>query len=299
MLRGFRIGHREDLRLATGCTVFLFDVPNVAVASVCGGAPGSRELPTLFPGRLVPGVDAIVLSGGSALGLRCSEGVVTFLRERKRGFATKAASVPIVAQAVIYDLEVGEVAFPEAEWGYEAALRADTAVREGTVGAGTGATVGKKFGMQWAMKGGFGASEVCLPEGSIWAFVVTNALGDVYDPKSGTLLAGSRRENAGRASFPPFNTTLAVVIFELSLLREELLALASLVHSALATCIRPFGTLYDGDVLFLVALGKKQPKDYLLLVQGVYEVVTEAVINSVKKASPLHGIPSCTVQQTS
>lgn len=296
MFQGFRIGHREDFRLATGCTVFLFDVPNVAVASVHGGAPGSRELPALFPGRLVPGVDAIVLSGGSAFGLRCSEGVVTFLRERKRGFATRATPVPIVAQAVIYDLEVGEVAFPEAEWGYEAALRADTTLREGTIGAGTGATVGKMYGMLGAMKGGFGAGSACILGNSVWAFVVTNALGDVYDPKSGVLLAGSREKPKGRTTPPPFNTTLAVVIFDFSLLREELLALASVVHSALATCIRPFGTLYDGDVIFLVALGKKPPQDYLLLVQGVYEAVIEATLNSVKKASPLCGVPACVVQ---
>lgn len=296
MFPGFRVGHREDFRLATGCTVFLFDVPNVAVASVHGGAPGSRELPALFPGRLVSGVDAIVLSGGSAFGLRCAEGVVTFLRERKKGFATRAIPVPIVAQAVIYDLEVGEVAFPEAEWGYEAALRASDVLREGTVGVGTGATVGKRHGMSWAMKGGFGAGKADLREGSVWAFVVTNSLGDVYNPKSGTLLAGSRgRDTEGIAPFP-LNTTLAVVVFEFSLLREELLALASVVHSALATCIRPFGTLYDGDVLFLVALGKNAPRDYLLLVQGVYEAITEATLNSVKKAAPLYGIPSCMVQ---
>lgn len=296
VISGFRIGHREDFRLATGCTVFLFDVPNVAVASVLGGAPGSRELPALFPGRLVSGVDAIVLSGGSAFGLRCAEGVVTFLREQKRGFATKVATVPIVAQAVIYDLEIGEVAFPEASWGYEAALRADTTFEQGTVGAGTGATVGKYHGMSWAMKGGFGAKEAYVPEGFVWAFVVTNALGDVYDPRSGKLLAGSRAPEKSRTHLPPFNTTLAVVVFDFALLREELLALTTLVHSALATCIRPFGTLYDGDVLFLVALGKKPPRDYLLLVQGVYEAVTEATLNSVKKASPLCGIPACTVQ---
>lgn len=292
----FRIGHREDFQLATGCTVFLFDTPNVAVASVRGGAPGSRELPTLSPGRLVQGVDAIVLSGGSAFGMRCAEGVVTFLREQKRGFATRVVNVPIVAQAVIYDLEVGEVAFPEESWGYEAALRAEEVVKEGTVGAGTGATVGKMYGMPWAMKGGFGSGEAKTSEGAIWAFVVTNALGDVYDPRSGVRLAGSRKEGGEKVMVPPFNTTLAVVVFDLALSREELFSLGSVVHSALATCIRPFGTLYDGDTLFLVALGKNPPANYLTLVGGIYESVTEAVVNSVKKASPLCGIPACTVQ---
>jgi len=293
---GFRIGHREDSRLATGCTVFLFDVPNVAVASVCGGAPGGRELPALFPGRLVQSVDAIVLSGGSALGLRCAEGVVTFLRERKRGFATRVARIPIVAQAVIYDLEIGEVAFPEAEWGYEAASLADCRTKEGTVGVGTGATVGKMYGMPWAMKGGFGAGAARISEGTIWAFVVTNCLGNVYDPASGVCLAGSRGKE-GPLLTPPFpNTTLAVVVFELLLSRDELFSLVPVVHSALAACIRPFGTLYDGDTLFLVAFGKAAPRNYLLLVEGIYHAIAEATTNSVKKASSLCGIPACVVQ---
>jgi len=294
---GFRIGHREDFRLATGCTVFLFDVPNTALALVCGGAPGSRELPALSPGRLIQSVDAIVLSGGSALGLRCAEGVVDFLREHQRGFATKVARVPIVAQAVIYDLEIGEIAFPGAEWGYEAAQRAESNTREGTVGVGTGATVGKMYGMPWAMKGGFGKGEAEVFGGHIWAFVVTNSLGDVYDPQSGMRLAGSRREGAFDAPLSPFNTTLSVVIFDLLLSREDLLSLSSVVHSALATCIRPFGTIYDGDVLFLVALGGKPPQDHLTLVQGVYTSVVEAVLSSVKNATSLCGIPSFGVLQ--
>jgi len=126
--------------------------------------------------------------------------------------------------------------------------------------------------------------------------VVTNCLGNVYDPASGVCLAGSRGKEGPPSTFPFLNTTLAVVVFELLLSREELLSLVPVVHSALAGCIRPFGTLYDGDTLFLVAFGKVVPRNYLLLVEGIYHAITEATTNSVKKASPLGGIPACMVQ---
>jgi len=291
MAMDFLVGHSEDRKKATGCTVFLFETPNRAVASVHGGAPGSRELEALSPGRLVEGVDAVVLSGGSAFGLSCSAGVVEFLRERGKGFKTSRGVVPIVAQAVIYDLEVGEWAFPTPEWGYKACQEAKGQVFEGSVGVGTGATVGKLWGMERAVKGGFGKGAMETPEGWIWTFVVTNSLGNIYLPYSGELLAGHKgAENP--SSFSPFNTTLAVTIFEADLSREELQHLANVVHSALATCIRPFATLYDGDVLFLVSLKRKKLVNYLLLVEGIYRSVTEAVIASVTKAESVAGIPT-------
>ncbi|MGC8778478.1 MAG: P1 family peptidase [Candidatus Caldatribacteriaceae bacterium] len=289
----FLVGHFEDLKKATGCTVFLFEVPNRAVASVRGGAPGSRELEALFPGHLVEGVDAVVLSGGSSFGLSCSAGVVEFLRERHRGFKTAQGVIPVVAQAVIYDLEVGEWAFPTSEWGYQACERARTVVVEGSVGAGTGATVGKLGGMEKAVKGGFGKGAVETREGWVWAFVVTNSLGNIYFPHSGELLAGWEGPGGETLSFSPFNTTLTVAIFEADLSREELFHLANVVHSALATCIRPFATLYDGDVIFLVSLRKKKLTHYLTLVEGIYQSVTEAVVSSVTRATSIAGIPAC------
>ncbi len=285
------VGHRDDKRKATGCTVFLFERPNQAVATVRGGAPGSRETPVLFPGRLVEGVDAIVLSGGSAFGLAASEGVMTFLRERKRGFMTPAGPVPIVAQAVIYDLEVGEWAFPIAEWGYEACCEARGDAKEGSIGVGTGATVGKLYGITHAVKGGFGKGEAVVEGARILSFVVTNSLGNVYHPRSGVLLAGIEKKERETRSFSPFNTTLTVVVFEVEISREMLWGLGEIVHSALATCIRPFATLYDGDVIFLVSLPRKKSVGYFPLLEGIYHSVTEAVLASVMKAQSVAGIP--------
>lgn len=293
----FLVGHDEDFRKATGCTVFLFLTPNRAVVSVRGGAPGSRELETLSPGHLVESVDAIVLSGGSALGLSCSSGVVEFLQEQGKGFKTARGVVPIVAQAVIYDLEVGEWAFPTPEWGYRACKKACGTVIEGSVGAGTGATVGKIAGMEKAVKGGFGKGEAETREGRIWAFVVTNSLGNIYSPSSGELVAGRKVGNMDFISPSPFNTTLTVVIFEADFSREELLQLANVVHSALATCIRPFATLYDGDVIFLVSLKRKKLINYLSLVEGIYCSVTGAVISSVIKATSVANIPTCEMRR--
>ncbi|MEN3186670.1 MAG: P1 family peptidase [Atribacterota bacterium] len=287
------MGHYEDLKKATGCTVFLFFDPNRAVVSIRGGAPGSRELEALSPGRLVESVDAIVLSGGSAFGLSCSSGVVEFLQERGRGFKTLRGVVPIVAQAVIYDLEVGEWAFPTPEWGYLACGKAREVVIEGSVGAGTGATVGKMGGMGRAIKGGFGKGEAETRQGRIWAFVVTNSLGNIYSPYSGEIVAGWKEEKGEGISLSPFNTTLAVVVVEADCSREELLQFANVVHSALATCIRPFATLYDGDVIFLVSLKRKKLVDYLSLVGGIYHSVTEAVISSVTRATSVANIPTC------
>lgn len=289
----FLVGHKEDLKKATGCTVFLFEAPNRAVASVCGGAPGSRELSALVPGRLVEEVNAIVFSGGSAFGLSCSGGVVEFLRERRKGFKTARGMIPLVAQAVIYDLEVGEWAFPSSEWGYEACTKAKERVDEGSVGAGAGATVGKLAGMKKAVKGGFGKGEAETEAGFIWTFVVTNSLGNIYHPYSGELVAGVEEIGKDSFYFSPLNTTLTTTILEADLSREELSHLTHVVHSALATCIRPFATLYDGDVIFLVSLKRKKCVNYLALVGGIYQSVTEAVLASVKKATSIANIPTC------
>lgn len=289
----FLVGHVEDFKKATGCTVFLFETPNRAVASVRGGAPGSRELEALSPGRLVEGVDAIVLSGGSVFGLACSTGVVEFLRERKKGFKTPKGIIPIVAQAVIYDLEVGEWAFPTPEWGYRACKEARENIPEGSVGAGTGATVGKLQGMEKAIKGGFGKGMANTRNGRVWAFVVTNSLGNIYLPYSGGIWAGEETWGENITGPFPFNTTLTVVIFEADLSREELEHFANVVHSALAVCICPFATIYDGDIIFLVSLKKHRSSNYLPLVGGIYRSVTEAVIASVTKATSVANIPTC------
>lgn len=299
---GVKVGHYQHQSALVGCTVFLFSEPNRAIASVLGRAPGEREVSVLRAGNLVESVDAVFFSGGSAFGLCVGEGVVAFLREQGRGFPTQAGPVPIVSGAVIYDLEVSGGVLPAPEWGYLAAQRASFPPQEGSVGAGAGATVGKALGLSRAMKGGFGWSRVEVSGGYVDSFVVCNALGDVYDPFEGKLLAGVRGAGgkpvgffgtSGNFSGSPFNTTLLLLFFSFELSREELEALSGVVHSALALCVRPLATLYDGDLAFLVAGRKRKRAGYLEIVKAVYEGVGKATVNAVRRAKGTPGIPAC------
>lgn len=290
--------------MGTGCTVFLIPEPNRAVASIRGGAPGSREVPALAPGNLVENVNALFFSGGSAFGLRCGEGVVDFLHMEGEGFDTPAGKIPIVAGAVIYDLEVGRPGLPEIEWGYRASREAGGSPLEGSVGAGTGASVGKAVGIDRSMKGGFGKGTVDLPEGEVSAYVVTNSLGDIVDPGNGIILAGCRNQEGTIAGFfhmvrdesnfyqSPFNTTLFAAFFDFFLTREELFSLTQVAHSALASCIRPYGTRFDGDCLFLVSCSDRRPPAYFHLISALYEASRLAITRSVTEAQGVAGIPS-------
>ncbi len=298
-MEGVLVGHTTDLEAATGCTVFLFEGETRAVASIRGGAPGSREMGTLAPGNLVEGVNAVVWSGGSAPGLATCDGVSAYLQEKGEGFPTASGPVPIVAGAVLYDLEVGNAVSPTAEWGYRSCLAVTDKPAQGTVGAGSGAVVGKYRGMDKAVKGGFGHARSCWRRKEVDFFVVTNPLGDVYHPVSGALLAGSRHRGGVRGFFDgflsqsslSFHTTLTVGVFHFFLSREELSALTGVVHSALASCIRPFGTLYDGDTVVLVSRGHGHCS-YFSQLRLLYQAVGQAVLNSVDYATAIGGIPS-------
>src|SRR5665811_171565 len=190
---GVTVGHATNSEAHTGCTVVL--VPGGAVASidVRGGAPGTRESDILAPHSSVNEVHAVLLTGGSAFGLAAADGVVSYLEERGHGYRTPYAQVPLVAAAVIYDLGVGQPHVrPRPEGGYRAAAAAGTEVEEGSVGVGTGATIGKILGSEGWMKGGFGVASVGLPGGvTVTALTVVNAFGDVL-AEDGSVLAGAR-----------------------------------------------------------------------------------------------------------
>ena len=301
-MKGLKIGHYTDLSVYTGSTVFLFERKNRAIASVRGGAPGSRELNALSPGQLVENIDALVFSGGSSFGIDSMSGAVEYLHQKGVGYKTKAANIPIVAGAVIYDLEVGKNAVPHSEWVYAACEDATEKPKEGTVGAGTGASVGKSSGIRFAMKSGFGWGKSPHHRDSIHTFIVTNALGDIYDPRNGQLLAGRRNKSGEIEGFLKniqndtgftsyYNTTLTLVVLDYYFSREDLLMLSHVVHSALSTCIRPYATLFDGDTIFMVSMGDRRP-NYLSILQGIYESVTEAVIHSILFAEGLPDLPS-------
>src|SRR5881398_4042532 len=226
-VRGLTVGHWTDLGRATGCTVVLAPEGGMRAArALRGRATGTRELDALNPHHLVNHIDAILLTGGSAYGLGAADGVMRWLRERHRGLPLGSAGVvPIVPTAVIFDFDLGPGGkadrWPTPDDAYRACGAASTDVPEGTVGAGTGATVGKALGPRRAMKGGVGTWAVRRADIVVGALVVVNAVGDILDG-SGSILAGARGPDgrfadalehlaAGGAPFGRANTTLAVV----------------------------------------------------------------------------------------
>ena len=265
---GFRVGHDTDAAGGTGVTVFRAEGAFRAAAAVLGRATGTRELDALDPDHLVDRVDAIVLTGGSAFGLASADGVMRWMEERGRGYDVRIGVVPIVPAAVIFDLgPLGDArSRPTAEMAYAACDRASAAFEEGSVGAGTGATVGKAAGIDRAMKGGLGAHVVTVGPLAVGALVVVNALGDVRDA-GGHILAGARAEGGGFVDSAKFiaagqgigprpdggNTTLAVIATNAALSRLQLRQVARAAAAGLARRITPVGTSFDGDVIFAAA----------------------------------------------
>ena len=269
---GLVVGHATDVAGATGCTVVRGDArPFRCAAHVLGRATGTRETALLHPAHMVDRVDAILLAGGSAYGLNAAAGVMQWMEERERGFAVGAGVVPIVPGAVVFDLApLGRFdARPTPHMGYDACEQATAAPLEGSVGAGTGATVGKAAGPAGAMKGGVGIGAADAGDVVVRALAVVNALGDVRDA-NGRIIAGARTANgewldsaawlahgAGEPrrfeSVAGHNTTLCVVSTNIALDRVALGSTARAASAALYRRITPVGTSFDGDVIFATA----------------------------------------------
>jgi L-aminopeptidase/D-esterase-like protein len=285
----------------------------VAAVDVRGGAPGTRETDLLGAGRLVQRVNAVMLSGGSAFGLAAAEGVVRLLAERGSGFAVGGVRVPIVPAAVIFDLGLGsDRAYPDAELGYRSALGATRdGCEEGCVGAGTGASVGKVLGIAQATKSGLGTSAIRLADGvTVGALVVVNALGDVVNPRTGQIVAGSRDPSTGEfvsavavllrgrqgqdpESLSGQNTTIGVVATDGALTRDDLQRVAALAHDGLARVVRPAHTAYDGDTFFALATGQAGVAgDATAIAVAAGEVVATAVVRAVLAATSLANLPA-------
>lgn len=307
---GIRVGHASDFDALTGCTVILCEAGAVGGASIGGSATGTEEVPALDPGHIADRVHAVVLAGGSAFGLEAASGVRRYLEHKGVGFETGAARVPIVPCAILYDLGIGKANVrPTREMGEAAAAAATAdAVKEGAVGAGTGATVGKIFGMRQAMKGGIGSATVAL-EGNysgvrVAALAAVNAFGDVIDPKTGGIVAGARtapgsREFANtaramksglRGGFRRQNTTLVVVATNARLTKVEARKVAQLANLGLARTINPVNTMFDGDVVFALSLGAEQA-DVSTIGIAAAEAVSESILRAVRLAPTLGGIP--------
>lgn len=261
----FRVGHTTHADDRTGCTVILFDGLVPAWADVRGGAPGTRETDLLGPGRLVGGVNAILLTGGSAFGLAAADGVSRYLEERGMGFPTGAGPVPIVAAAVIFDLANGANRRPDADDGYAACGSAQPGLpMSGAIGAGAGATVAKLAGRP-PRPGGLGVGVALVGETRVVAVVALNAVGDVVDPATGTLLTGSVDDERGArpardalisgagAGREGENTTIGAVLIGEGADQRTLARCAIAAHDALARCVVPAHTIFDGDTFFTAA----------------------------------------------
>lgn len=303
---GIKVGHYTDRRAATGCTVVLCEAGATGGVEVRGAAPGTRETDLLRPLHLVEKIHAVLLSGGSAFGLDAAAGVMRYLEERGHGFDTGVARVPIVPAAVLFDLAIGSSEVrPDAQAGYEACLAASVGpVEEGSVGAGTGATVGKLRGLKWAMKGGLGTASQTIASGVVvGALVAVNSLGDVLDWRTGEILAGARvgdgrflgTSQAMKGSFEgsglPFgNTTIGVVATNARLDKEGANKVAQLACNGYAYAVRP-ASMLDGDALFALSTGGENGDIDAIGAAGA-EVVAEAIVRAIKTADSLHGIPA-------
>ena len=291
---GLRVGHATDAEAVTGCTVVLATDGAVAGVDVRGAAPGTRETDLLRPGSLVERIHAVCLAGGSAFGLAAADGVMRWLAERDIGFATEGGPVPIVPAAILFDLGIGRSDVrPTSDDGYAACDAAESATEplEGSVGAGTGATVAKLSGPAAIRKGGVGMAGRRLPDGStVAAMAVCNALGSVLD-RDGRIIAGSRHLSEGlRVPRQLEHTTLAVIGTDAVLDRAQCRRLAQLGHDALARSISPVHTMFDGDTVSALSTGSGPAMDageFMGLGVVAVEVLSEAIERSVLTATSL------------
>ena len=308
-IRGIRIGQTENAKAGTGCTVLVCEDGMRAGVDIRGGGPASRETPLLNPLMAAQTIHAIVLGGGSAFGLGAANGVMKYLEERKIGFDVGVTKVPLVVQSDIFDLTVGDpFTRPDAEMGYEAAKAAMEApnYRDGNYGVGCGATVGKIGGMETCMKTGIGSYAVQIGELQIGALVVVNALGDVFDWKTGKQIAGLLTEDktAFRSTSEHMkgslevvenrfvgNTTLAVVVTNAAFGKAQLCKIAGMAQDGYARSIRPVHTSADGDSIYAVSVGDVAADQDVIGILAA-EVVSEAILRAAERAESAYGYPS-------
>jgi L-aminopeptidase/D-esterase-like protein len=317
-VRGIEVGHAQNEEALTGCTVILCRKGAVAGVDVRGGAPGTRETDLLNPINLVQKIHAIVLAGGSAFGLDAASGVMRYLEEQKIGFNTGVAKVPIVPAAILYDLNLGRADVrPDSAMGYQAAASASSdAPSEGNVGVGTGASVGKMFGMSLAMKSGLGTASLDIGgRVTVGAIVAVNAWGDVIDLQTNVIIAGLRsgkvgplrvgkkgyfadtlamlktQTGRGLLGFASHaNTVIGVITTNASLTKAQATKVAQMAQNGIGRTIRPAHTMLDGDVIFALSTGARKA-DVSVIGAFAAEVMAEAIVRAVKMAKPAGGLP--------
>lgn len=302
---GIKVGHGQSEVGMTGCTVIICEEGATGGVDVRGSAPGTRETDLFHAEKMVDKVHAIVLAGGSAFGLDAASGVMKYLEENGVGFNVGVTNVPIVASAVIFDLNIGDFTIRPDFWmGYEAASSAKKMEkRQGNIGCGMGATVGKILGPQNAMKSGLGSASIKIGDVIVSAMVAVNSFGDIYDYDTNNQIAGvydyknskllntiniMKGENID-IKFPMTNTTIGVIATNAILTKAEGNKVAEMAHNGFARSINPIHTMYDGDTIFTMATNKIK-SDVSFVGTLAAEVMSMAISNGVKSAQVYNDI---------
>jgi L-aminopeptidase/D-esterase-like protein len=306
---GVSVGHASDFEALTGVTVILAPSGMTGGVVINGFATSTRQIDALSPSHIVPKVHAICLTGGSAFGLDAASGVMEYLEEKGSGFDVGVARIPIVPAAAIFDLGIGSaMRRPDRGMGYLACKHAiNEGIAEGSVGAGTGATVGKFYGIDQAMKGGIGIAANKGKGGLIvGALAVVNAFGDVRDPLTGKILAGARaasdsmafadtlalmRRGVPRPTSAFQNTTIGVIVSNATLDKQGASIVAKMASLGMLKTVSPGHTLYDGDIVFSLSSGQIEV-DYQTVGLMAEEVLARAVIRGITKSEKVNDIPS-------
>lgn len=309
---GFRVGQAQDLDAATGLTVILCDTCAPCGVDIRGGGPASRETPLLDPRAASTGIHALVLSGGSAFGLDAAGGVMRFLEERDIGFDVGITKVPLVCQSCVFDLGIGRKDVrPDAQMAYAACEAASReSMQEGCVGVGTGCTVGKCCGTDFAMKSGVGAYAVEVGEIRVGAIVGVNAMGDVFDIDTGEQIAGLRTPDGTglrsseaeiyrqiEKSNAVTNTTIGAIVTNVKLDKAQMGKVAGMAHNGFARTIRPVHTSMDGDSIYALSVGDAVGSPDVVGTLAAY-VMGKAVGRAVRAAHAMCGLPAaCDLNQ--
>lgn len=307
-IENIKIGNAQNREAGTGCTVILCEKGAPTGLDVRGGGPASRESELLKPVAAAQCIHAVLLSGGSAFGLDAAGGVMRYLEERNIGFDVGITKVPLVCQSCLFDLTVGDPNVrPDPEMGYEACVNAQAGnYEDGNVGAGTGATVGKLHGMDDCMKSGIGSYAVQIGDLKVGAIVAVNALGDVYDWKTGKKIAGLLARdhqtflNTEEELYQSYavienkfveNTTIGIVLTNARFDKTQLCKIASMTHNGYARSIRPVHTTADGDSIYAMSVGEVAA-DQDMVGSLAAQVMSEAILRAVCNTQGAYGIPA-------
>lgn len=319
--QGFLFGTYEEAAAGTGCTAIILPEGATGAVAVRGGAPATRETDLLDPINMVEVLHSVVLSGGSAFGLDSASGVMRWLEEQQIGLKFAGQCIPIVSAACIFDLPVGDPTVrPDADWGYRAAANARHRISTGNVGAGTGATVGKMLGAEFAMKAGQGAASLSVGELVITAVAVANAIGNIYSGQRSRMVAGVRDPERPLSILDPYqalftqamaempekesplltegeaaaaraNTTISCLMTNAQLNKAQATRVASMAHDGYARSIEPVHTANDGDTVFVMASNQIQANPDLVGILAA-RVMEAAIINAALDAEGAYGLPA-------